>query len=164
MLVVTFHLRRPMAFLSLSLYDTPGRAPRMNVFFLRARRLSSKLLKQGYLVERLKSSLGKFYGRYRDHIQQYEVSLSRMLNDILTLTSYSDFPIDFAFHDLVTGLDLHRITSSFHGAFVTDLASQWGTLTLPDTWFRPPFWGLAYAPIVETSFTELAISFLDFSP
>ena len=54
-------------------------------FTLRARRLSSKLLKQGYLVERLKSSLRKFYGRYADLIQQYEVSLSRMLNDILTL-------------------------------------------------------------------------------
>ena len=44
-----------------------------------ARRLSSKLLKQGYLVERLKSSFRKFYGRYGDLIQQYEVSLSRML-------------------------------------------------------------------------------------
>ena len=33
-------------------------------FILRARRLSSKLLKQGYLVERLKSSFRKFYGRY----------------------------------------------------------------------------------------------------
>ena len=49
------------------------------------RRLSSKLLKQGYLVERLQSSLRKFYGRFWDLIQQYEVSLSRMLNDILTL-------------------------------------------------------------------------------
>ena len=28
----------------------------------------------------------------------------------------------------------------------------------------PPFGRLAYTPIVETSFTELAISFLDFSP
>ena len=54
-------------------------------FILRARRLSSKLLKQGYLVERLKSSFRKFYGRYGDLIQQYEVSLSRMLNDILIL-------------------------------------------------------------------------------
>ena len=54
-------------------------------FILRARRLSSKLLKQGYLVERLKSSFRKFYGRYGDLIQQYEVSLSRMLYDILTL-------------------------------------------------------------------------------
>ena len=37
-------------------------------FILRARRLSSKLLKQGYLVERLKSSFRKFYGRYGDPI------------------------------------------------------------------------------------------------
>ena len=66
-------------------------------FILRARRLSSKLLKQGYLVERLKSSFRRFYGRYGDLIQQYEVSLSRMLNDILTLDkqwlpNQSDFP------------------------------------------------------------------------
>ena len=66
-------------------------------FILRARRLSSKLLKQGYLVERLKSSFRKFYGRYGDLIQQNEVSLSRMLNDILTLDkqwlpNQSDFP------------------------------------------------------------------------
>ena len=54
-------------------------------FILRARRLSSKLRKQGYLVERLKSSFRKFYGRYGDLIEQYEVTLSRMLNDILTL-------------------------------------------------------------------------------
>ena len=54
-------------------------------FILRARRLSSKLLKQGYLAERLKSLFRKFYGRYGDLIQQYEVSLSRMLNDILIL-------------------------------------------------------------------------------
>ena len=27
-----------------------------------------------------------------------------------------------------------------------------------------PFLGLAYAPIVETSFLELAVSYLDFSP
>ena len=54
-------------------------------FILRARRLSSKLLKQGYLVERLKSSFRKFYGRYGDLIEQYGVTLFRMLNDILTL-------------------------------------------------------------------------------
>ena len=54
-------------------------------FILRARRLSSKLLKQGYLVERLKSSFRKFFGRYGDLIQQYEVYLSRILNDFRTL-------------------------------------------------------------------------------
>ena len=67
-------------------------------FILKARRLSSKLLRQGFLVERFKSSFRKFYGRYGDLIQQYEVSLSRMLNDILTLSQQwlpnrSDFPL-----------------------------------------------------------------------
>ena len=51
-------------------------------FILRATRLSNKLLEQGYIKERLKSSLRKFYGRYGDLIKQYEVSLSQMLNDI----------------------------------------------------------------------------------
>ena len=52
-------------------------------FILRAARLSSKLLGQGYVMERLKSSLRKFYGRYGDLIKHYEVSLSQMLHDIL---------------------------------------------------------------------------------
>ena len=52
-------------------------------FILRAVRLSSKLLGQGYVMERLKSSLRKFYGRYGDLIKHYEVSLSQMLHDIL---------------------------------------------------------------------------------
>ena len=48
-------------------------------------------------MERSKSSFRKFYGRYGDLIQQYEVSLSRMLNDILILDkqwlpNQSDFP------------------------------------------------------------------------
>ena len=49
-------------------------------FILRATRLSSK---QGYVMERLKLSLRKFYGRYGDLIKHYEVSLSQMLHDIL---------------------------------------------------------------------------------
>ena len=52
-------------------------------FILRAVRLSNKLLWQGYVKERLRSSLRKFYGRYGDLIKQYEVPLSRMLHDIL---------------------------------------------------------------------------------
>ena len=56
----------------------------------------------------------------------------------------SDFPTDQTFqkfHDLYTELDLHRIMSGFHGTFATGVASQQGTLTPPDTWFRPPFLG-----------------------
>ena len=52
-------------------------------FILRALRLSNKLLGQGYVKERLRSSLSKFYGQYGDLIKQYEVPLSRMLHDIL---------------------------------------------------------------------------------
>ena len=52
-------------------------------FILRAARLSSKLLRQEYVMERLKSSLRKFYGRYGDLIKHYEVSLFQMLHDIL---------------------------------------------------------------------------------
>ena len=59
-------------------------APLMNLFLLRAaQRLSSKLVRQGYVMERLKSSLSKFDGRYGDLIKHYEVSLSQMLHDIL---------------------------------------------------------------------------------
>ena len=66
-------------------------------FILRARRLSRKLIKQGYIVEHLKSSFRKFYSRYVEFVQQYEVSFSRMLNEILTLDhqwlpSRSDIP------------------------------------------------------------------------
>ena len=43
-------------------------------FILWAAQLSSKLLEQGYVRERLKSSLRKFYGRYRDLIKHYEDS------------------------------------------------------------------------------------------
>ena len=81
--VAIFHLRQPMVFLSHSSYGMPGLAPLMNAFILRAARLSSKLLGQGYVMERLKSSLMKFYGRYGDLIKNYAVSLYQMLHEIL---------------------------------------------------------------------------------
>ena len=81
--VATSHLRPPMAFLSRNLSDTPGLASSYECFILRAMRLSNKLLGQGYVKERLKSSLRKFYDRYGDLTKQYEVPLSRMLHDIL---------------------------------------------------------------------------------
>ena len=52
-------------------------------FILRAARFSSKLPGQGYVMERLKSPLKNFYGRYGDLIKHDEVSLSQMLHDIL---------------------------------------------------------------------------------
>ena len=72
-------------------------------------RLSSRLLVQGCVKERLRSSLMKFYGRYGDLIKQYEIPLSRMLHDIL-----GDYHIQwhpklirhYTNDDIVTDLDL----------------------------------------------------------
>ena len=52
--------------------------PSYECFILRALRLSNKLLGQGYVKERLKPSLWKFYGRYGDLIKRYD-----MIHDIL---------------------------------------------------------------------------------
>ena len=60
-----------------------GLLPLMNVLFWGRCDFPNKLLGQGYVKERLKSSLRKFYGRYEDLTKQYEVPLSRMLHDIL---------------------------------------------------------------------------------
>ena len=70
----------------------------------------------------------------------------------------SDFPTNqtfHQFHDLDTELDLHRIMSGFHGAFATGVASQQGTLTLPDTWFRPPFWDLLMLQLLRPNSSNL---------
>ena len=45
--------------------------------------------------------------------------------------------------------------SGFHGAFATGVASQQGTLTLPDTWFRPPFWDLLMLQLLRLNFPNL---------
>ncbi|KAK3086536.1 hypothetical protein FSP39_019855 [Pinctada imbricata] len=55
-------------------------------FVLRARRLSDKLLSQGYVCDRLSSSLRKFYGRYGELVINYDVPLSRMVDDIRSYT------------------------------------------------------------------------------
>ena len=95
--IETFHLRRPMAFLSLSLYDTPGRALRMNVLFWGPCEFSvsySTGIPRGALEIFIQEDLWSI----RNLIQQFEVSLSRMLNGILALgqlqwlPNRSDFP------------------------------------------------------------------------
>ena len=91
-------------------------------------------LEQGYVKERLESSLRKFYGRYGDLIKQYEVSLTQMLNDILWPDHIQWQPLLIR---LYTELDLYRILSGFRRTFATGVACRQGTLTPPDTWSRP---------------------------
>ena len=128
-------------------------------FILRAMRLSNKLLGQGYVKERLKSSLRKFYGRYGDLTKQYEVPLSRMLHDILDddhnqwhpplIGHYTNFwPL--LIWTLLPNLTFYQIVQGFHRTYATGAACQQRTLTPPDTW-SCPFLGLAFVLLVETS-------------
>ena len=83
-------------------------------------------------------------------------------------TSYNDFTTVQTFHkvhDLDTDIDFHRIKSGFDGAFATGVACQQKTLILPGRLVPSPFFGgFPYAPILKTSFPEIAMSLLDFSP
>ena len=104
-------------------------------FILRATRLSNKLLEQGYVKECLKSSLRKFYGRYGDLIKQYEVSLSRMLNDILWTDHIQwQLPTD---QTLLSNSNFYWVLRGFHRTFATGVVCRQGTLTPPNTWSRP---------------------------
>ena len=43
----------------------------------------------------------------------------------------------------------------FHGVFATGVACQQGALTLPDTWFRPPFWDLLMLQLLRPNSSNL---------
>ena len=95
--VVIFHHRRPMACLSLNLYDTPGLAPRMNVLFWGPGDFPVSYSNRNTLWDAWNRHSGSFMVDTGDLIEQYGVTLSRMLNDILTLDQQwlpyrSDFP------------------------------------------------------------------------
>ena len=106
-------------------------------FILRAMRLSNKLLGQGYVKERLKSSLRKFYGRYGDLTKQYEVPLSRMLHDILDddhiqwhpplKGHYTNFWPLLIWTSL-PNLTFYLIVQGFHRTYVTGAACQQRTV------------------------------------
>ena len=66
-------------------------------------RLSNKLLGQRYVKERLRSSLGKFFGQYGDLIKQYEVPSPECYTTFLSIAMYSDtLLIDQAIHICMT--------------------------------------------------------------
>ena len=135
-------------------------------FILRAMGLSNKLLGQGYVKERLESSLRKFYGRYRDLTKQYEVPFSRMLHDILDddhiqwhpplIGHYTNFwPL--LIWTLLPNLTFYLIVQGFHRIYATDAACQQRTLTPPDTWSCPTL-GLACVLMSRPVSPELVLS------
>ena len=120
-------------------------------FILRLVRLSNKLLGQGYVKERLESSLRKFYGRYGDLTKQYEAPLSRMLHDILEddhiqwhpplMRHYTNFD-PLLIWTLLPKLTFYIIVWGLHRTFATGAACQQRTLTPLDTCSYPTL-GLA---------------------
>ena len=135
-------------------------------FILRAMRLSNKLLGQGYVKERLKSSLRKFYGRDGDLTKQYEAPLSRMLHDILDDDHIQWHP-PFIGHctnfwplliwTLLPNLTFYLIVQGFHRTYATGAACQQRTLTPPDTWSCPTL-GLACVLMSRPISPELVLS------
>ena len=128
-------------------------------FILRAMRLSNKLLGQGYVKERLKSSLRKFYGRYGDLTKQYEVPLSRMLHDILDddhiqwhplLTGYYTNFWPLLIWTLLPNLTFYLIVQGFHRTYATGAACQQRTLT-PSGHLVLSHLGFAFVHQIETT-------------
>ena len=48
-----------------------------------------------------------------------------------------------------------KMLNYFHGAFATSVACQQGTLTLPDTRFRPPLWDLLKLQLLRPDSSNL---------
>ena len=55
---------------------------RYNDFLYRGSILTSKLLKQGYSVEKLKTAFRKFYGCHSDLVGKYNISVSHKLQGL----------------------------------------------------------------------------------
>ena len=140
------------AFLSHNSSDTPGASSSYECFILRAVRLSNKLLGQGYVKERLRSSLRKFYGRYGGSYQTiWGPPLPNVTRHSGWWPSTVTPSIDQALHQFLTllliltllpNLTFYLIARGFHRTFATGAACQQRTLTPPDTWSCPTL-GLA---------------------
>ena len=107
-------------------------------------------------VKCLANIFAKFSPSENNHVYS-KVSLSRMLNDILILDkqwllNQSDFPpISWPWYRAWPS----PIMSGFHGAFATGVACQQGTLTLPDTWFRPQLWDVLVFQLLRPDSSNL---------
>ena len=164
--VATSHLRPPMAFLSHNSSDTPGLAPLMNVFFLRAMRLSNKLLGQGYVkgtfeivskevLWSVRGSYQTIWGPPLPNVTRHSgwwpntvtPSIDRTLHQFLTITDL----------DLITEFDFLPIVQGFHGTYATGAACEQRTLTPPDTWSCPTL-GFACVLMSRPISPELVLS------
>ena len=160
---VIFHLSRPMTFLFLSLYDTHGLAPRTDILLWGPGDFPVSYSNRDTSWNAWNRHSGSYMVDTRVLFSNMESPSHECSKKFWPLTSYSGFPTDqtvHQFHDLDTELDLHRITSGFHGA----LRRVWHASRK-----RLPFRALGSVPLHRTclssncwdQFPELAMSFLD---
>ena len=155
--VVIFHLRQPMEFLSLNLYDTPGLALRMNVLYWGPGDFPVSYSNRDTSRNAWNRHSGSFMVDMGILLSNMKYPSHECLNDILILDqqwlpNQSDFPpISWPWYRAWPS----PIMSGFHGAFATGVACQQGTLTLPDTWFRPPLWDLLMLQLLRPNSSNL---------
>ena len=70
----------------LSYYDIPELLITINDFLDRDLLLTRKLLNQGFLLVKLKSSLREFYSRHHDLVDRYGISVLQMTTDMIHLS------------------------------------------------------------------------------
>ena len=166
--IAIYQFLPPMAYFSHSLNKRYARAcSSYECFILRVTRLSNKLLEQGYVKVRLKSSLKKFYGWYWDLIKMTICRVNKYndnrQSDIILFLPNSTF---------------NWLMRGFHKTF--GVVCWQGMLNPPDIWSRPnwDFCGsrrvtvarnwiiclvLAYVILVETNLLLKFIIFPDYA-
>ena len=82
----------------------------------------------------------------------YHMILLILLILLILIVVQSDFPqISWPWYRVWPS----PIMSGFHGTFATGVACQQGTLTLPDTWFRPLLWDLLVLQLLRPDSSNL---------
>ena len=123
--------------------------------------LSNKPLGKGYVKERLKSSLRKFYGRYGDLIKQYEPPLPNVTWHSRWWPYTVTPSIDQTLHQLLIwtllpNFTFYLIVRGFHRTFATGETCKQRTLTPPDTWSCPTL-GIACVLMLRPISPELVL-------
>ena len=128
-------------------------------------RLSIKLLGQGHVKERLKSSPGKIYGRYDDLTKQYEVPSPECYTTFLRMTIYNGTlhwwditPIfdPLLIWTLLPNFTFYLIMWGFHRTFATWRHANRGRLLLRTP--GPVPYGICKCYFVETIDTQSYIT------
>ena len=124
-------------------------------FFDRGLLLTRKLLNQGFLLVKLKSSLQKCYGRHHDLVDRNGISVSQMTTDMFHLSYTSQF---FPHSRLITGF-VTRLTRR------VPLVEQ-ELLILPKHLSSPPVFSgvrVTRSLVLYVCFVDRCLSFCTFS-